>query len=276
VTRALILLALLAVPALASAASPGVARTVDIPGKLFVPDRMTVLIGDTVTWTNHDSTTHTVTGDAFDSGHLAPGASFEVAFDKPGSYRYHCTIHRFMQGEVDVFAVALTGPEHSVPLGSNVTLTGLAAPGAGSVTLEQQQGDGSYAGVASTGVGVDGAFSFLVAVAAPATYHVRAGSDLSLPVHVAPQASVQLIPKRTGARTVFTLSGGPNQQGAAVTLERYLPEHYWWKPVRRGTLGAAGSVTFTVPAADGARFRAHLVRGVGGWGEALSRPIRIA
>ena len=274
--RALIVLALLTVPALASAASQGTARNVDIPGKLFVPDRMTVLIGDTVTWTNHDSTTHTVTGDAFDSGHLAPGASFAVAFDKPGSYRYHCTIHRFMQGEVDVFAVALAGPEHSVPLGSSVTLTGLAAPGAGSVALEQQQGDGSYAGVASTGVGGDGAFSFPVAVAAPATYRVRAGSDVSLPVHVAPQASVQLTLKRSGARTVFMLSGGPNQQGAVVTLERYLPEHYWWTPVRRGTLGAGGSVRFTVPTADGARFRAHLVRGVDGWGEALSRPIRIA
>jgi plastocyanin len=270
------LLALLAVPALASAASPRTARTVDIPGKLFVPDRMTVLIGDTVAWTNHDSTTHTVTGDAFDSGHLAPGASFEVSFDKPGSYRYHCTIHRFMQGEVDVFAVALSGPDHSVPLGSNVTLTGLAAPGSGSVALEQLQGDGSYAGVASTGVGGDGAFSFPVAATAPATYRVRAGSDVSLPVHVAPQASVQLALKRSGARTVFTLTGGPNQQGAAVALERYLPEHYWWRPVRRGTLGAGGSVTFNVPAADGARFRAHLVRGVGGWGEALSRPIRIA
>lgn len=273
--RALVLLALLAVPALASAALPGTARTVDIPGKLFVPDQMTVLIGDTVTWTNHDSTTHTVTGDAFDSGHLAPGASFSVAFDKPGSYRYHCTIHRFMQGEVDVFALALTGPEHSVPLGSSVTLTGLASPGAGSVTLEQQQADGSYVGVASTGIGGDGAFSFPVAVAAPATYRVRAGSDVSLPVHVAPQASVQLALKRSGARTVFTLSAGPNQQGAAVTLERYLPEHYWWRPVRRGTLGAGGSVTFRVPAADGARFRAHLLRGVGGWGEALSRPVRI-
>lgn len=274
--RALIVLALLTVPALASAASQGTARNVDIPGKLFVPDRMTVLIGDTVTWTNHDSTTHTVTGDAFDSGHLAPGASFAVAFDKPGSYRYHCTIHRFMQGEVDVFAVALTGPEHSVPLGSSVTLTGLAAPGAGSVALEQQQGDGSYAGVASTGVGGDGAFSFPVAVAAPATYRVRAGSDVSLPVHIAPQASVQLTLKRSSTRTLFMLSGAPNQQGAVVTLERYLPEHYWWRPVRRGTLGAGGSVTFTVPAADGARFRAHLVRGVGGWGEAVSRPIRIA
>ena len=38
---------------------------------------------------------------------------------------------------------------------------------------------------------------------------------------------------------------------------------------------AGGSVTFRVPAADGARFRAHLVRGVDGWGEALSRPVRI-
>ena len=269
------LLALLAVPALASAASQGAARAVDIPGKLFVPDRMTVLIGDTVTWTNHDSTSHTVTGDAFDSGRLAPGASFSVAFDKPGSYRYHCTIHRFMQGEVDVFAIALTGPEHSVPLGSSVTLTGLAAPDAGSVTLEQQQRDGSYAGVASTGVGDEGAFSFPVAVVAPATYRVRVRSDVSLPVHIEPQASVQLTPKRSSTRTRFTLSGGPNQQGAVVTLERYLPEYYWWRPVRRGTLGADGSVTFTVPTKHRARFRAHLVQGVGGWGEAVSRAVRI-
>ena len=60
--------------------------------------------GTTVTWTNSDSTQHTVTADdgSFDSGVLAQGQTFSHTFDTAGTIAYHCTIHPNMQATVTV------------------------------------------------------------------------------------------------------------------------------------------------------------------------------
>jgi plastocyanin len=262
-------------PSLAGTAS-GQDRSVDIPGKYFSPDTLPVLVGDKVTWTNHDSTTHTVTGNGFDSGRLEPGSSSSFSFSKPGVYDYRCRIHRYMHGEIDVYAVALIGPDHSVPLGSTVTLTGLASGGLRSVNLELQQADGSYRAVASAQLTAEGSFSFTVAVAGPSSYRVRAGEQVSEPVAVRPQARVTLFLRRVGGRASAIITAAPDQAGASVALERYLRERYWWKPIRRARLGAGGRVTFIVPAnARHVRFRAHLLEGVGGWGEAKSPAVTL-
>jgi nitrite reductase (NO-forming) len=60
-------------------------------------------------WTNNDTTPHTATASnasedsqLFDSGLLSPGKTFEVTFDKSGSYHYQCMLHPFMRGVVMV------------------------------------------------------------------------------------------------------------------------------------------------------------------------------
>jgi len=70
----------------------------------FSPETITVKAGASVTWTNNDSTTHTVTSDigAFDSGHLSPGATFNFTFASSGNFTYHCAIHPTMKGTVIV------------------------------------------------------------------------------------------------------------------------------------------------------------------------------
>ena len=70
----------------------------------FSPATITVKAGASVTWTNKDSTTHTVTSDtgAFDSGHLSPGATFNFTFASSGNFTYHCAIHSTMKGTVIV------------------------------------------------------------------------------------------------------------------------------------------------------------------------------
>jgi plastocyanin len=77
---------------------------VDISGFAFVPSTLTVSVGTTVTWTNKDSVSHTVTSNdnLFDSGTLAKGATFEHTFNQKGTFGYHCSIHPSMTAKVIV------------------------------------------------------------------------------------------------------------------------------------------------------------------------------
>ncbi len=89
--------------------SPG--SSVPSNGKFFVPDTLTVSKGTTVTWTNDDSTLHTVTsgsaesgnsGTEFDSSYLAAGKTFQHQFGTAGTFDYYCTLHPWMKGKVVV------------------------------------------------------------------------------------------------------------------------------------------------------------------------------
>ena len=73
-------------------------------GLAFNPSALTISKGANVTWTNDDSTTHTVTSDtgAFESGNLSPGNSFTHQFNETGTFPYHCTIHTGMKGTITV------------------------------------------------------------------------------------------------------------------------------------------------------------------------------
>jgi len=79
-------------------------NSVAMKGLAFNPSALTISKGANVTWTNDDSTTHTVTSDtgAFDSGNLSPGNSFTHQFNETGTFPYHCTIHPSMKGTITV------------------------------------------------------------------------------------------------------------------------------------------------------------------------------
>ena len=70
----------------------------------FDPNNITIALGDTVTWTNYDSSKHTVTEDngEFDSEDLDTEDSFSWTFDVAGNYSYHCGRHSSMTGVVNV------------------------------------------------------------------------------------------------------------------------------------------------------------------------------
>ena len=75
---------------------------VDITGKGFSPNRLTLKAGDSVSWTNTDSRDHTVTGPGFGSGNIKPGGRFSFRFPKPGNYPYSCSLHPRMKGTIIV------------------------------------------------------------------------------------------------------------------------------------------------------------------------------
>ncbi len=70
----------------------------------FNPNSVTIASGMTITWMNNDSIEHTTTANAgaWDSGRLAPGASFSRTFTTVGTFPYHCSIHPDMVATVIV------------------------------------------------------------------------------------------------------------------------------------------------------------------------------
>jgi plastocyanin len=114
----LILAASLSLPAQALAATVDVEIT---PGALnkttdaYSPNPIEINVGDTVVWTNSDSTLHTVSsGTASDPTHvfgddesgnpkyIAPNQTFEFTFTEEGEFDYYCTLHPAMVGTVIV------------------------------------------------------------------------------------------------------------------------------------------------------------------------------
>lgn len=75
---------------------------VSIRGFAFSPQTVTISRGDTVTWTNQDSTVHTVSVEGEVSPGLSKGESFSHIFDEEGTFDYICSIHPAMKGTVIV------------------------------------------------------------------------------------------------------------------------------------------------------------------------------
>ena len=73
------------------------------------PNPVQVSVGTTVTWTNDDAQPHAVNSGEnatpsglFDSGIMAPAATFEHTFTEAGEYPYYCLLHPNMVGTVSV------------------------------------------------------------------------------------------------------------------------------------------------------------------------------
>lgn len=86
-----------------SSAASG-STTVNIKNYKFMPDKLTVKAGSTITVHNEDSTAHTFTADnkAFDTGNIPANGTKTVTVSKPGTYPFMCTIHPFMTGTLTV------------------------------------------------------------------------------------------------------------------------------------------------------------------------------
>jgi len=71
---------------------------------MFAPTSLTVKAGTTVTWANKDDEPHTVVSDTglFRSSAVDTDETFSFKFDKPGTYRFTCSIHPRMIGTIVV------------------------------------------------------------------------------------------------------------------------------------------------------------------------------
>lgn len=116
-------------------------------GKFYVPSRITVPVGTTITWKNFDDERHTVTsgtptcvgecwGLDFDSGIMRQNEVYSFTFDKPGTYDYLCSLHPWMLGKIMVLAeggsvqveVAVATDKETYMLGDKVNVKGSVFP----------------------------------------------------------------------------------------------------------------------------------------------------
>jgi plastocyanin len=87
---------------------PSGGNSVTIKNFAFQPKTLTVKSGTTVTWTNDDSTPHTVQfadRSIPTSPDLSAGggqSTYSHTFPAPGTYPYICGIHTFMTGTIKV------------------------------------------------------------------------------------------------------------------------------------------------------------------------------
>ncbi|MGW3966133.1 plastocyanin/azurin family copper-binding protein [Amycolatopsis sp. NPDC005003] len=97
-------------------ASPAAAATqqVMMQGYAYSPVALTVRVGDTVTWMQHDEAPHDVVTTsapvAFRSPQLSAGQSWSYTFRQPGTYQYYCSVHPDMRASVTVLPAPTSAP----------------------------------------------------------------------------------------------------------------------------------------------------------------------
>jgi plastocyanin len=109
VGRALVVAILLgpvagAMLAFAAVAAQGPTNDVTIDNFTFTPKDLTVAVGTTVKWVNHDDIPHTVVekNTTFRSKALDTDDSYSFTFTSAGSFDYFCGLHPHMVGKVIV------------------------------------------------------------------------------------------------------------------------------------------------------------------------------
>ena len=260
--RSRILLPVLLVSLVTLASARAATFNVSITKGGFSPDTLTVAVGDTVTWTNADTSNHQVESKTagFTSPVLAPGQTFSFTYKTAGRYAYQDQLVKRNHGTVTVQGA--TGPPISVTAaasrgivvyGATVTLSGAVSnrrSGETVAILAKQYGEQASAALGTAISGTDGRWSFLVRPRLQTVYEARwkpvATTATSSPVtvKVRPQVALRVEAARGRTVTFFTKARGVRSfAGKALSFQRR-NAFGQWVILRKVTLGAASAATF--------------------------------
>lgn len=241
---------LLIVSALAATLAPSgfaATRAVEITRSGFVPDRLTIDFGDTVTWTNKDSAQHQVVADggAFPSSSaLQPNQTYSYRFLRSGNFSYRDAFAQNERGRITVRdGVTLAAVASVVRFGASTTVSGLVSTGqAGDTVTVYAQACGSATSTrlgAATSV-AGGAWSFAVRPTINTVYEARWRNTASskIEVKVGPRVALVKLRARTFSARVTAAS---SFVGKHVVLQRYATTRRRWVTVRVVVLRTAGA-----------------------------------
>ena len=234
---------------------------VSITNNGFSPDALTIAVGDAVTWTNGDSTSHQIesTDARFTSPLIEPGESWSFVFKTEGRFTYRDADRRrergavTVQGSASTLAVTVAASQPTVVYGSTVTLSGtVSTKGSGETVtvyakpLGQQQWGAVGAAITSQ----NGGWSFLVKPALQTTYEARwrpsttTATSSPLELRVRPQVGLRVKAAAGRVVTFFTkVRGARSFAGRFLYLQRK-NRFGQWVTLRKVTLGATSSATF--------------------------------
>lgn len=86
-----------------AAGTPAAPGAIAIHNFAFQPMTLSAKVGDSITVTNQDNTSHSLTANdgSFDTGVFNSGSK-TVKLTKAGTFSFHCQIHSFMTGTITV------------------------------------------------------------------------------------------------------------------------------------------------------------------------------
>ena len=245
-------------------------QEVNIEFSAYAPSQLDVLPGETVAWTSVSLRTHTVTSDTglFDSGNVAGGGRFAYVFKDVGTYRYHCTIHPSITGEIDVRRVTLGPlPTAAVAVGTHVEFSGRTADPTQPVEIQRSLNGSTFTTLTTATPAADGTWKTTIGVDATGDYRAATPGGTSetrrLLVGI---RRIQIRATRTGIS--FTVT--PSAPYSRVLVEVYLRERFGWWPVAqsRADYVSEGEVRIHRPA----RVRVVLVD-KDGWTPIATSPV---
>lgn len=257
----LVALAVLSVPSALAAT-----KTVDITQAGFTPRNITIEFGDTVTWTNKDTSNHQVLADrgAFPTSPvLAANQTYSHTFTKSGNFDYRDALNTSRRGSITVRpGLSMKASAAQVGYGGALTLSGVVSSGAAGETVNidaMQCGTTAFARVASVRSVAQGAWSSAVRPTMNVTYRSswRNATSPQVAVKVAPTVTLKRV--RVGRFTASVTAAQPFT-GKYVVLQRYVRSRRAWKTVKRVTLRTAKAGTPPTTTSS-AGFRARGTRG---------------
>jgi plastocyanin len=260
--------------ALTVASAGAETQPVTLEFQSYAPDTLDALPGDVISWNNSSSRTHTVTADGgqFDSDDLAPGQQFSTTLLTPGTYTYHCTIHRGMIGEIDVRQVTLDPlPPSAVVRNTDLAISGRTADIHLPVVVQADTGAG-FRTVTTVSPNGDGSWAATVAATKSGRYRAMSGTGLS-------ETRQLLVIDRTVkvrlTQTGLAVRVLPASPYGLIALQFRLRDRFgWWTVVQR-RLDYVSSASFRLPHHGPVLARVVLL-GPDHWTPvAISRPVHL-
>jgi len=220
------------------------------------PGLFTASLGDTVTFVNHDSATHTVVDKSIglQSPALGPGQAWTYVLTTSGRHTYSQG-KPGGSGQIDVKrtgTVTLTTKKRAVPYGSGTVLSGTTSLPGFPVTIEEKgkAGGERWDELDTVTPDADGSFTLPIQPDVSAQYRatVFGGELLSSFINVDVRPLLKLATSRrvaaAGSLVTFVAHVVPVGAADALELMRFDPKRLHWRRVARANVSSSGKVIF--------------------------------
>jgi len=154
----------------------------------FVPNTVTIEVGDTVTWENTDTAAHTASGGnptdgltgPWDSSLIMAGGSYSYTADTAGTFDYFCMVHPWMEGTLIVEAAAAAAAAAAEAQAAEAAAAAAAAAEADAAAAAAAEADAAAA-AAEAQAAVDAAAAEAAMAAAAEAAAEAAAAAMAVP-----------------------------------------------------------------------------------------------